>query len=115
MVHMRPENPGVLTWQELDKCQSPAEIADMLRSKGIKGSRRSEETCPLATATGWRVRYVSRFSPGWHRCEDLTVAESLFVMAFDMGRDFQDLAEQPESSTGNVAVDEGGNGAAKMP
>jgi hypothetical protein len=42
-------------WEELDRCETADEIAELLRRLGIRGIPADPRACPLAVATGWRV------------------------------------------------------------
>lgn len=83
---------AILTWDEIDKCQSADEIADLLRSKGVKGIQDSNSHCPLANATGSRVYGDYRYDGGW-TMRDCTQTEAEFVQRFDNGG-YPDLIEE---------------------
>ena len=87
-----------MDWTRLDQMASADDIAAALRQEGITGVRLSTIDCPLARATGWTVKRLTRWKDG---CRvKLTPAERTFVKLFDAGY-YQELDEdEPESRAG---------------
>jgi len=81
----------LLSWAEIDALTSADAIAELLRSKGVKGCLGGEGgDCPLEAATGDEgVGYRTRYQNGGL----LTEAERSFVRRFD-NREWPDLIEE---------------------
>lgn len=75
-----------LTWEMLDECQDPDQIAVLLEEAGIKGRPGNPHQDPMAIATGWFVGRSLRYKNDNTKSVTLTLAEQSFVEAFD---DFQ--------------------------
>lgn len=91
----------VLTWTHIDECSTADQVADLLRKHGIRGIKNNKCDCPLAAATG-SVDYVYEdYRVANDGTEDgskvripLTAAEVAFLLEFDEGRIYDDLATE---------------------
>jgi hypothetical protein len=83
-----------LKWDEIDKCETAYEVAELMRKNGIRGIRYSTTANPLARATGWIVDYYDACR-GRHSRE-LTAEEKIFLRLFHDGK-YQELIEEGET------------------
>lgn len=76
----------LISWKVLDRYKTSRGIAAFLRKHKIKGDRRNQFLCPLATATNWKVDGNFRTEiGGLSEPVMLTEAERDFVLYFDTG------------------------------
>lgn len=86
-----------LTWEQLDACQSVADLVALLEEHKVKGKPGKTYSCPLANATGWAVGNTKRWEIDSPSQIELTAVEQEFIYDFDDGK-YTELAEKEELS-----------------
>lgn len=102
----------LLTWEELDACATPEQVAALLRKHKIKGIPGIAWQCPLANATGYAVDGFTRAKRRYDRTVDasrkelLSRAEKLFIKYFDKNYypDLESESSVVEAAAGDAAA-----------
>jgi hypothetical protein len=81
----------MISWDDLNRCTTADEIADLLQRNGVRGIPQNKSQCPLARVTGWRIGAHNAYTD--HEIRPLTPAQQEFVELFD-DYEYPDLLDE---------------------